>query len=228
MTDRTIINPPALKFGINEVVYLRESALLGYLEPLKISRGWYDPKSSRNVYSFIFKKSRPNVQISGDAIDLLSSKSIKLFEQDLVTFKEALSLKYNSLNRELTKTNQQLSEFGSPSIDVSTEDGLDFGDVSAAEPSAGAGSHIDRTFKVINNGDIDLMLSGSPKVEVLGDQDDFTVINQPSSQIDPSDSSSFILRFAPIELGRRVGIILITSNDPNYPNFTFSVEGVGI
>lgn len=227
-TNTTVITPPPLKFGINEVVYVRESALLGYLEALKVARAYYNPKIARNVYVFLFRKNKPDVQISGDAIDLLSNKKIALLEEDLVTFEEALSIKYNALSRELTKTNQQLAKYGKPQIDVDVSEGTDFGDVPAGEPSAGAGGHLDKTHKVLNEGELDLLLTGSPRVAVLGDEDDFIVMEQPASQIESGSNSEFIVRFAPAALGRRVAVILIVSNDPLTPNFAYSVEGVGI
>lgn len=222
MSDNTtIITPPSLKFGINEVVYTRESALLGYLEAIKIKRAYYDPNISRNVYVFIFKKNTPSVKTSGDAIDLMSNHSIILLEEDLCTFTEALSIKYNVLNREISKTQLQLSKFGKPEIDVNINEGLNFGNVSV-------NNMLEKNYRVLNNGDLDLLLTGSPRILIISDEDDFSVILQPSSQIESNDNSKFIIRFAPTLIGRRVGTILIISNDPITPNFTFVVEGVGV
>ena len=108
--DNTIIRPPAPKFGINEIVYFRESAMLGFLETAKVTLVHYDPSVARNVYTFVYRRTKQNNQIAGDAIDLRSGdKQIHMVEDNLVTYKEALQIKANYLERELIKTQQQIA-----------------------------------------------------------------------------------------------------------------------
>lgn len=108
-TDTRIIKPPEPKFGINEVVYLRESAINGYLEPVKVYRLRYDPEIDMTIYTFIFKRGAAMTQIAGDAINLKSSHIIELSEDNLLNLVDALLLKKSFLENELAKTNQMIS-----------------------------------------------------------------------------------------------------------------------
>jgi len=224
MADNTIIRVPQPRFGIREVVYFRESALLGYLEPAKVKETFYDPELGKTFYVFEYKKSKPNTQIAGDAIDLKSAKRISVVEEELLTYQEALAIKLNALNAELDKTQTQIdNSLGSPEIDVVEAEAtvpLEFGDVAV-------GSSVTREYSVTNNGGINLVLTGSPAVSVLGDANDFLVTVQPISTIAPGDSATFTLRFAPVVVGRRVGVIQILSNDSTTSLLSFSVEGNG-
>ena len=106
----TIIRPPAPKYGINEIVYFKESAMMGHIEPQIIKYAAYDPGTNKMWYSFVFRKSQPTTQTVGDAIDLKSSVVIRIPEEDLITFKEALEIKRNYLVSELQKVEARLSE----------------------------------------------------------------------------------------------------------------------
>jgi len=109
MADNTIIRPPQPKYGINEVVYLKESALLGFLEPAKVFRMRYDPDYKGYIYTFVYKRSKRRPQIAGDAIDLRSDKTIELSEDNLLTYVDALELKVTFLRSELAKAESQLA-----------------------------------------------------------------------------------------------------------------------
>jgi hypothetical protein len=224
MADNTVINPPQPKYGINEVVYLRESALLGYIESVKIYRLWYDPKFLTTMYVFLFKKSQPAVQIAGDAIDLKSGHSITLPEGDLLTYSEALVIKGNVLKAELNKTEVELARSGLSSKIEIIENGnptepLDFGNIAV-------GDGAQRQYTITNTGTTDLIMK-TPPVGLTGDND-FTVILQPSPILPPGDSAIFKIAFEPQQIGRRVAAALIVSNDKNCEESIFQIEGTGV
>lgn len=113
--DNTIIRPATPKYGINEVVYLKESALLGYLESVKVQAIRFNSEFRINMYTFVFKKSNKLNQIAGDAIDLRRSVKIELPENDLLSLQEALEIKITFLRNEL-KQAEDLRSKRFPSI----------------------------------------------------------------------------------------------------------------
>lgn len=108
--DQTIIRPSIPKYGINEVVYLKESAILGYLEPVKVQAIRFNSEFKINLYTFSFKKSNKINQIAGDAIDLRRSVTIELPENDLLSLKEAFEIKISFLENELEKSIKRYSQ----------------------------------------------------------------------------------------------------------------------
>lgn len=222
MSDNTIIRPKQPRFGINEIVYLRESALLGYLEHAKVYRVRFDPDYNKNFYVFLYKKSKPNTQIAGDAIDLKSSKIIEIIEDEIISYQEALIIKFSSLESELLKTKNQLAASdGFPNIDVAEQGTditapLDYGDVNV-------GTLKRREYEILNDGMSDLVLSG---VLLFGD-DDFLIDKQPDLVIPPNNSSVFIVRFAPSSVGRKVGVVQIPNNVPSLSVLSYTIEGTG-
>lgn len=223
MANNTIIRVPQPKFGINEIVYFRESALLGYLEPAKVRDIGYNSDVGKTFYVFEFKKSSPNTQIAGDAIDLKMARRIVIYEDEILSYNEAVQLKITFLENELNKTKLLLeSDLGSPEIDIIGDNAtslLDFGSVQV-------GGYIRREFNLLNSGTSDLIIFGNPVIEIAGDND-FSVYKQPSDMIKPGEYSSFMIQFSPESVGRRVGIIQIMSNDSTKSLFSVSVEGIG-
>lgn len=239
-TNSTVIDIPKPKFGINEVVYVRESALNGYLEPQKVALAYFDPQIGKYWYSFKFKKSEPVTQTVGDIIDLKTKTQIQILEDDLCGFAEALVLKRNFLYNELNKTiNQLAGAAGSPEIDVfgagvditnndmtpNSNDFTDFGEqIVDTNPDHG----LLRTFEIRNNGSFDLNLLGNPAVKLVGD-DDFSIMSQPiQNVVNPGMSESFKIVFKPLSIGRKVATVIIQSNDKDESIFTFAIEGQGI
>ena len=225
MEDKTVIRTPKPKYGINEIVYLRESAMLGYIESAKVYRLWYDPEFQVTMYAFVFKKSQPTTQIAGDAIDLKSGHSITLPENDLLTYEEALEIKGNYLISEVRKTENQLANAGLASVIEITEDGnptepLDFGDV-----QVGIGAQ--KQFTIKNSGTTDLLILSNPPVDLTGDND-FVVMVQPSAIVQSGDSTIFKIGFEPQQIGRRVCTVIIVSNDAKSRETIFQLEGTGV
>lgn len=238
-TNNSIIDVPKPRFGINEVVYIRESALNGYLEPQKVALAFFDPDISKYWYSFKFSKSTPVTQTVGDIIDLKTKSQIQILEDDVCDYEEALILKRDFLTNELNKTMQQLSGVsGGPEIDVygsniditngdmtpRPDDFTDFGEQSV---DTSAASGLARAFEIRNNGNYALNLLGNPLVQLFGD-DDFEVISQPINVIQPGSTGIFRIAFKPLSAGRRTSIVMISSNSKTESLFKFAIEGQGV
>ena len=84
----------------------------------------------------------------------------------------------------------------------------------------------DITFTITNTGGNDLLLSGSPVVQISGSSA-FTINTQPASLIIPEQSSDFIVRFTPDSEISFNSTITIATNDPNNSTYTFSITGSG-
>lgn len=238
-TNSTVIDIPKPRFGINEIVYIRESALNGYLEPHKISLAYFDPDIKKYWYSFKFKKSTPVTQTVGDMVDLKTRNQIQILEDDLCNMEEALVIKRNFLTSELNKTlNQMQGVSGGPTIDVygsgiditngdltpGLEDFTNFGE-QIISPNQSVG--LVRAFEIRNNGNYDLLLLGNPLVRLIGDED-FIVEVQPLNTISPGTTSVLRIAFKPLNIGRRTATVMIASNDKEESVFSFMIEGQGI
>ncbi|MBI3837239.1 MAG: choice-of-anchor D domain-containing protein [Planctomycetia bacterium] len=105
------------------------------------------------------------------------------------------------------------------------DDGTDFGTVAAATNST------NHTFTITNNGNAELHLSGSPRVnifDILGaSSQDFTVIAQPSATVAGGGQSTFQVMFHPIATGLRQAIVSIDNDDASEHPYRFEVQGTG-
>jgi len=102
-------------------------------------------------------------------------------------------------------------------------DGTDFGSVYNISGSSS------NTFTVFNNGGGDLLLSGTPVVNITGTHAaDFTVTTQPGSTISGSGGSeTFIILFDPSDLGVRSATVSIANTDLDENPYTFDIQGTG-
>jgi hypothetical protein len=84
--------PDAPRWSVNEIAYLRESALIGFIEGYKITNIKWDPHYSRWLYEAAIKQrgTEPNSVI--DMYNLRRQEVIELGENDLVNQSEALDL----------------------------------------------------------------------------------------------------------------------------------------
>lgn len=235
-----VVRPPTPRFGINEVVYLRESALSGFLEALKVRRVFYDPSINRTKYVFFIRNRRRKIQTLGDAVDLRREYDITLLEEDLVSYEEALLIKKNWLENELVKTDRLLQGIDiGPKIEIfgngteindgdvtpgPNDDFTQFGDVKVSEF---IGDGAQRAFEIRNLGNSELLLIGEPIIDIIGDQD-FFVSSLPITIIQPGTLGVFRIGFKPVITGRRTAVITIRSNDPANSFYSFVVEGFGI
>ena len=104
----------------------------------------------------------------------------------------------------------------------SADDHTDFG------PIPLAGEAFTRNFTLRNTGEATLHLSGAPRVEVTGPHaEDFEVLVEPSSPLEPGASTTFTLACRPRLPGERRAEVHIASDDPTTPEFRFSVRAFG-
>jgi hypothetical protein len=98
----------------------------------------------------------------------------------------------------------------------STADHTDFGSDSA------------RTFTIRNTGDGDLVLTGTPLINLGGAHAaDFAVTVPPSALVEPGESTAFTVAFAPTAEGARMATLNIANNDGGVDAFIFAVQGLG-
>ncbi|MFC1498716.1 M36 family metallopeptidase, partial [Verrucomicrobiota bacterium] len=98
-------------------------------------------------------------------------------------------------------------------------DGTEYGEEGVGQPA-------DQVFVITNMGLVNLILSGSPAVEISGDAD-FTVFSQPSTNIAVGSSASFTVRFMPAATGTVSAVVSIANNDTDENPYTFDVQGTG-
>ncbi|MCA8915617.1 MAG: hypothetical protein KDB90_09410 [Planctomycetes bacterium] len=82
------------------------------------------------------------------------------------------------------------------------------------------------TMTIQNNGNMDLLLTGTPAVQVLGPTNaTVTVTTQPSSTITVGSSSTFDIQVTPTAVGSFTFQLQILNNDANEGAYTFTVSG---
>ncbi|MCK5148897.1 choice-of-anchor D domain-containing protein [bacterium] len=87
------------------------------------------------------------------------------------------------------------------------------------------------TYTIDNSstGGIDLVLNGSPLVELSGDNAaDFEVTTLPDETVEANRATTFRITFNPSDFGTRSATVSIPSNDPDENPYTFAVEGIGV
>jgi hypothetical protein len=99
---------------------------------------------------------------------------------------------------------------------------VDFGGVALGESA-------DVVFTVRNSGAVELVLTGSPPVVVLGTPGGFDITAQPSTPVAVSGgTTTFSVRFAPTTAGARSIGIRIANTDENEASFTLTLTGTGL
>ncbi|MHC1733387.1 MAG: choice-of-anchor D domain-containing protein [Bacteroidales bacterium] len=115
------------------------------------------------------------------------------------------------------------TSIGSGSTLPSLDNGTNFGSVNLGSESAAS------TFTIHNFGSADLLLLGSPKIQVSGTHAaDFVVLTQPSRHVLPGDSTVFRVNFVPKGAGIRTAIISIINSDSDENPYTFTIQGTGV
>jgi hypothetical protein len=102
-------------------------------------------------------------------------------------------------------------------------DHTDFGNVPA-------GTSVDHTFSIQNEGVATLNLTGTPDVALsVNSSGDFSVLTQPAaSSIDSGGADlTFVVRCTPSAAGARTATLSIANNDPNEDPYTFDVKATG-
>lgn len=112
---------------------------------------------------------------------------------------------------------------GDGDSDPDLTDHTDFGSASIA------GGTVVRTFTIENTGNADLELTGSPLVQILGNNPgDFSVTVLPTTPVNgPGGFTTFQVTFAPTDLGPRTAEISIANNDTDENPYNFAIEGMG-
>ncbi len=101
-------------------------------------------------------------------------------------------------------------------------DGTSFGTVLATTDSS------TETFMIRNNGNAPLHLDGAPRVAISGaNPQDFRVVTQPASTVNPGESTTFTMIFHPMTTGLRQAEVSIANDDTDEHPYTFAIQGVG-
>ncbi len=106
----------------------------------------------------------------------------------------------------------------------STTDGTDFGLVNTASMGAV------QNFTIQNTGNTDLLLTGTPKVQIGGtNASDFHLSIDPTTPIPGSGgSTTFQVVFTPSASGIRTATLSIANNDPDENPYDYAIQGTGI
>lgn len=126
-----------------------------------------------------------------------------------------------------TLTHAEISVFGNNNLIVDDDatpsliDYTDFGSVLVVNGS------ITHTFTISNTDAMDLRLTGSPLVAIVGDSNDFNVIIPPTTPIKPGSNTTFQIRFTPTTTGLRNAVVIIFNNDPDESPYNFNIQGFG-
>ena len=84
---------------------------------------------------------------------------------------------------------------------------------------------VEHTFTIENRGNIELSLTGSPRVSIGGVHPvDFSITTQPGTPVASSGTTTFSVEFDPIVAGTRTAIISIEYDD-NVAPYTFTIRG---
>ncbi len=103
----------------------------------------------------------------------------------------------------------------------SVDDHTDFGTVETANGA------VDRTFTITNTGNLELKLTGTPRVTISGAHaGDFAATN-PASPIAADGAARFTITFDPSAAGARTATVTIASNDADENPYTFTIQGEG-
>jgi alpha-tubulin suppressor-like RCC1 family protein len=97
---------------------------------------------------------------------------------------------------------------------------ISFGDV-------GRSQQIQKSFTIRNSGDEVLNLSGIALNGIQGNE--FTLdTGNTALLLPPGASTTFSIRFSPTALTTSAALLVVNSNDPSVPQFSFSVSGKGV
>jgi len=100
--------PP--KFSIDDTIYLRESAMLGFIESYKITGMHYETSSGQWIYHIAIKPRRESFTTVMDMYQLVNKEELLLREDELVTFCEAVNLAIIETQRRLNQLLTMKSE----------------------------------------------------------------------------------------------------------------------
>jgi concanavalin A-like lectin/glucanase superfamily protein/Calx-beta domain-containing protein len=108
-------------------------------------------------------------------------------------------------------------------ITPSTTDDTDFGSATVG------GSTVTHTFTIDNTGPRQLLLTGTPKVQISGtNAGDFMVTAQPVSPVAATNgTTTFTVKFDPSGAGIRTATVTIDNDDCDEASYDFTIQGTG-
>jgi hypothetical protein len=90
------------------------------------------------------------------------------------------------------------------------------------------GTNTGITFTIENTGTANLTLNGSPIITITGaNANQFSVLQQPSTPVAPSSSTTFIIRFSPTSAGIKTASISILNDDADENPYDLTITGAG-
>ena len=85
------------------------------------------------------------------------------------------------------------------------------------------------TFTIENNGQADLTLSDDPLIQISGTGSGaFSVAANPEIKVAPGTATTFSIVFSPPGVSEYTAEVDISTNDPDIPDFTFTLLGTGV
>ena len=112
-------------------------------------------------------------------------------------------------------------EIADGSTNPSLANHTDFGRIAVS------GGAMPRTFTIVNSGEADLLLTGSPPVS-LTTGIHFSVTQQPTSLVSSLSTTTFQINFNPLAVGRFTDVVSIVSNDGDENPYLFVISGTGV
>ena len=91
------------KYKINNTIYLRESAMLGFIESYKVNGIIYDSHTSQWMYQINIKNRGPATSLMVDRVDLRAQESLYFKESELIEFCEAINLAISEAEQRINK-----------------------------------------------------------------------------------------------------------------------------
>ncbi len=83
-------------------------------------------------------------------------------------------------------------------------------------------------FNIKNKGLVKLNLTGTPSVEITGENaSDFSIQTQPETLVAPGTSTTFAIDFTPGSTGTKTATVSIENDDPDENPYKFTIEGEG-
>jgi hypothetical protein len=110
------IATPAPRYNIGQVVYLRESAALGFLEAYAVKRPYYELDGTVK-YELITSIRPPNaLQTIGDRVTGLHELPLRIRESDLISYCDAIDLATDNLALQLSNLAMLRESSGCPEV----------------------------------------------------------------------------------------------------------------
>lgn len=176
------------------------------------SFSWFGNSLVFNPENNLLCETNYTIQLNSTVVDLVG-KPLSPISWSFIT-KKCPSAEMDITGNNISIQNGDLSP--------SSSDFTDFGSIPVSNGSQ------TYTYTILNTGDKELNLNGSPTVTISGENAaDFTVTSMPASLIEPGGSSTVTVTFDPSEKGIRTANISIENDDPDENPYNFAIQGKG-